>query len=383
METRFCFWSELSHSVIVCSVGGRISHREAAASALKRVIVLSVAVVCMFAMPADAMDRCTARFRPTDGIIRVFAYGVSGALRWQSTDTLLSEFANPDCLDKGTARRCELGAPGTIARVTPPSDCKIVLVDDSAACTAHVRFCVPGQRVSVPCLKVLNDGSDVVFSGCNVHVRDGTGTTGGDPNGTGNLFVGYNELLYADPAARGGSHNLVVGPGHEYPDVGGFVAGKSNVLGASYATVSGGSENEAGGTYASVSGGFENQALGFGAAVAGGRRNMAGGDYAAVLGGFYNLASGRYSIVAGGLGGAATGKHGSVSGGFGNQALGQSASISGGGANYATGYGSSVTGGSYNTASGYNATVSGGEYNTASGALSSVAGGEMNMAIGR
>jgi uncharacterized phage infection (PIP) family protein YhgE len=65
-------------------------------------------------------------------------------------------------------------------------------------------------------------GDDVYFTACNVHVISGSGATDGAVNGLGNLIVGYNEdaatLGAEGPSARGGSHNLVVGPGHTYMD---------------------------------------------------------------------------------------------------------------------------------------------------------------------
>ncbi len=86
---------------------------------------------------------------------------------------------------------------------------------------------------------------DVVFEGCNVHVRNGhsterTTTT----NGLGNLIVGYNEdgdiTVSAVPRTTGtkdrsGSHNLVIGPAHEYSGHSGLVAGSGNIISGDYA----------------------------------------------------------------------------------------------------------------------------------------------------
>jgi hypothetical protein len=58
-------------------------------------------------------------------------------------------------------------------------------------------------------------GNDITFRGVNVHVVNGTGTTDGTVNGLGNLIVGYNELR-STPNDRTGSHNIVVGPRHNY-----------------------------------------------------------------------------------------------------------------------------------------------------------------------
>ena len=48
--------------------------------------------------------------------------------------------------------------------------------------------------------------NEITFSGVNVHVVNGTGTTDGTVNGLGNLIVGYNELRGTGDA-RTGSHN--------------------------------------------------------------------------------------------------------------------------------------------------------------------------------
>jgi hypothetical protein len=39
---------------------------------------------------------------------------------------------------------------------------------------------------------VTRDGDTLLFDGMNVQVANGTGTTDGEPNGTGNLIVGYD-----------------------------------------------------------------------------------------------------------------------------------------------------------------------------------------------
>lgn len=129
-----------------------------------------------------------------------------------------------------------------------------------------------------------NGGDDVVFTGVNVHVRSGSGSTDGTVNGLGNLIVGYNEDVGGD-AARTGSHNLIVGPEHSYSSYGGFVAGYYNSVSGANASVSGGYDNRASGSYSSVSGGLS---------------NTASGSYSSVSGGYYNTASGAYSSVSGG-----------------------------------------------------------------------------------
>ncbi len=79
-------------------------------------------------------------------------------------------------------------------------------------------------------------GSDVMFEGVNLHIRNGAGDTiVGD--GTGNLILGYN-LDTAD--TRSGSHNLVIGDGHTYIGSAGIVTGSDSNLLHDYGSVIGG-----------------------------------------------------------------------------------------------------------------------------------------------
>jgi len=204
-----------------------------------------------------------------------------------------------------------------------------------------------------------NGGDDVVFTGVNVHVRDGSSDTDGAVNGLGNLIVGYNEDV-GDDAVRSGSHNLIVGTEHSYTSYGGLVAGQSNTISGPLATVSGGYFNTASGDRSSVSGGYSNTASAVYSSVSGGRLNTASYFSSSVSGGYANTASYYYS---------------SVSGGQDNTASSTSSSVSGGFSNTASEYYSSVSGGQDNTASSTSSSVSGGRYNIASGDYSSVLGG--------
>jgi len=206
---------------------------------------------------------------------------------------------------------------------------------------------------------VTRAGNDITFSGVNVHVVNGTGTTNGAVNGLGNLIVGYNELRGTGDD-RTGSHNIVVGVRQNYSSYGGLVSGDLNTISGVYASVSGGYGNTASGNYASVSGGLSNTASGFSASVSGGYYNTASDYYASVSGGYSNTASGFYSTV---------------SGGYLNEAIGSISSISGGSSNEASGSYASVSGGLSNTGSGFSASVSGGRNNIASGEYSFVSGG--------
>jgi hypothetical protein len=202
------------------------------------------------------------------------------------------------------------------------------------------------------------DLPEVVITGANLRLVNGRRATA-TTNGLGNLLVGYNEPREGENV-RTGSHNVVVGQGHNFSSFGGLVVGR---------------QNEIHGAFAAVSGGFDNAASGESAAVCGGIFNRASGKSAAVSGGFDNTASGNAASVGGGDGNTASGNTASVGGGHGNTASGHTAAISGGEANTASGIFSSISGGSEHTASGELSSVNGGHRNTASGYCSAVGGG--------
>ena len=67
------------------------------------------------------------------------------------------------------------------------------------------------------------DGTTLQFSGINVQIVSGAGSTDAPVNGKGNLIVGYDKGTMGQ--TRTGSHNVVVGDEHEYTNYGGLVAG--------------------------------------------------------------------------------------------------------------------------------------------------------------
>jgi hypothetical protein len=176
---------------------------------------------------------------------------------------------------------------------------------------------------------------EVVITGANLRLVNGRRATA-TTNGLGNLLVGYNESREGENV-RTGSHNVVVGQGHNFSSFGGLVVGR---------------QNEISGAFAAVSGGFDNTASGASAAVSGGIFNRASGASAAVSGGFDNTASASATTVCGGRGNTARGESATVSGGHGNTANGHTAAISGGEANTASGFTSAVSGGRNRTARG-------------------------------
>jgi hypothetical protein len=155
---------------------------------------------------------------------------------------------------------------------------------------------VDTQDPTVNGLKAPN----VFFEGANFHVESGSGATV-DTTGLGNLVIGYDEdslNASAIDAARTGSHNLIVGPDHEFTSSGGVVAGFANEVAADYASVVGGEYNLSAAPSTSVSGGNCNVA---GSSTPGTCPGLTQpGEAAVVSGGSSNAASGQASSIGGG-----------------------------------------------------------------------------------
>jgi len=168
-------------------------------------------------------------------------------------------------------------------------------------------------------------GPNITFSGANIHIVSGSGSTydKGAPRGLGNLIIGYDEdpinALAGDsvaglpimqtagfpsqlqPGDRGGSHNLVIGGGNRFTQsaFGGFVAGERNSVTGIGASVSGGYLNAAN-FYGSASGGLRNTVNGVFSSVTGGLLNNAPGELSSITGGYINEADGTCATVTGG-----------------------------------------------------------------------------------
>ncbi|MBT8132470.1 MAG: hypothetical protein KJO35_09395, partial [Gammaproteobacteria bacterium] len=193
------------------------------------------------------------------------------------------------------------------------------------------------------------DGTTARFSDVNVQIGNGSGFTD-KSNGTGNLIIGYdapggfcsnigfngNEAGCTGagetwtPSAKSGSHNLVIGDGHDYSGYGGLVAGLNNRVSGPWSSVSGGFGNTASGPRASILGGFLNSAAGIATTIAGGRNNVASGEQATVSGGSFSTADGTNATVSGGDQNTASGIGATVGGGANNVADAFAATIGGG-----------------------------------------------------
>jgi hypothetical protein len=137
-------------------------------------------------------------------------------------------------------------------------------------------------------------GNEVFLTGANLHIRNGLGRTEcadaeGNPipdcpNGLGNVIVGYNEPRASvfGENLRTGSHNVVVGPGHNFSRFGGVVAGELNEISGEFASVVGGDFNTANNRQSAVVGGSGNAASGLHSVVCGGENNTASGTFAVV-----------------------------------------------------------------------------------------------------
>ena len=227
------------------------------------------------------------------------------------------------------------------------------------------------------CVSSLSGGADFIFEGCNVHVRNGLGSTP-TTNQYGNLIIGYNRNDEYVP--RPGSHNIIVGDSHSYASYGGIVSGTRNVISGANATALSSIESTITGTNGAVLGGN----LGYvpvPAVIIGGSRNRVGpsGYFGVVVGGEENEEDGRNAVVVSGASNKAVGGGSLVGGGEANRAFSAVSVVCGGTGNSANGDVSSISGGLYNVANGSWSSVSGGASNSANGDYSSILGGNGNV----
>ncbi|MCP4131591.1 MAG: hypothetical protein GY754_11485 [bacterium] len=176
---------------------------------------------------------------------------------------------------------------------------------------------------------VSRSSNDIIFSGVNVQIVSGSGSTTGTVNGLGNLVIGYNELRGSGDD-RTGSHNIVMGYQSNFSSYSGIVTGNMNSISGWYACAIGGYSNTVNGNYAGTIGGNANTASADFATVTGGQVNTASGSGSSISGGYDNIASGSSSTVSGGHYNRSTFAETSVSGGYNNEASGRTCTVSGG-----------------------------------------------------
>jgi hypothetical protein len=255
------------------------------------------------------------------------------------------------------------GAQGPAGPAGPPGAAGSVA---GAADVAVIEARVVALENLLAAVSLHDDGAVIRFSGVNLQVVSGAGTTDGTPNGRGNVIVGYNERRNDETDDRSGSHNLILGRENTFSSFAGIVGGQGNTATSWYASVLGGFDNTAAGAWSVVSGGQENRAASPVSTVGGGTGNTARAISSAVCGGDGNIASGFGATVCGGAANAAAGLFSSVSGGQHNRSDGTAASVSGGGGEFAS---------DGNRASGDHSVVSGGASNHAGGDASVIGGG--------
>ena len=299
-----------------------------------------------------------------------------GAIR---SNHLASDAVSTDKISDGAVTAAKIsGGPGsgldsdTIdgkdSAAFAPAAGLVELQNALSALQARVDALESRNQVLEEKLKYLTvAGTDMVITGANLRVRSGSGATAGQVNGLGNVIIGYDEAratsfcsisdAYTDQSTcerdggvwitdnKDGSHNLIVGSGHNYASYAGIAAGHENTIWAPFSTVSGGTANTAIGYASSLSGGYRNTASGDAASISGGHTNLARGELSSVSGGTGNYGDGLYSSVCGGNLNTAEGEASAILGGYRNQATGESASVSAGQNNIASGAYSSVLGG--------------------------------------
>src|SRR5581483_4954821 len=91
------------------------------------------------------------------------------------------------------------------------------------ACSTGTKVALPASSTDqqtllavLPHMSFISSGvggkPTIRFSGVNVQVVSGSGTTNGTVNGEGNLVLGYDE----SPGTQTGSHNLILGVGQGF-----------------------------------------------------------------------------------------------------------------------------------------------------------------------
>ena len=236
-----------------------------------------------------------------------------------------------------------------------------------------------------------------VLEGVNFQI-----TRGSASSSAGNVIIGTNDVTdYTPNPARTGTHNLIIGNGHEYTGSNGIVHGENNRLTSPYAAVIGGRKGHVTGPGAVLVGGLMNHIDTQDAAVVGGYKNFIhnSASYSAILGGEadslfqqFTCAVGgkqnkvgedmsqdaRWSVsIAGNQNNVAKRWSATVAGAL-NQTNGASSAIIGGQGNLTSGEGASTVGGFENSTVGARSVIMGGQNNIANGSRSIILGGRSN-----
>ncbi|KAF7775249.1 hypothetical protein PCIT_a1398 [Pseudoalteromonas citrea] len=231
-------------------------------------------------------------------------------------------------------------------------------------------------RAILQCMTKVDN--TLVINGCNLHLANGSNKTHqhsdgtSSANGLGNLILGYNVINTSTGTpeqAHSGSHNLVIGDGHNYQSTGAIIAGANNRVTSRSAVVAG----------------VFNQVNGIASTVLSGSYHEVHGDYSIIFGGAANtIAAGvNWGSISAGESHNVEAHLASIVGGRHNTAKARASAISGGQFNETSGEYSVVVGGSLNKATARAAVVLGGRYNEANGEISTVAGGLKRSTTGK
>jgi hypothetical protein len=153
-------------------------------------------------------------------------------------------------------------------------------------------------------------GPNIVISGANVQIVNGTGQTG-IVNGRGNLIIGYDELPSPALSAgdRGGSHNLVMGMANKFTTwaYSGIVNGVSNVINGESDVILSGDNNVIAGNVSGlnrasviITGQGNTMFDATDSAIVSGVGNNIGNEYSVIVGGYANRQGGIESVILGG-----------------------------------------------------------------------------------
>ncbi|MEL6346297.1 MAG: hypothetical protein AAFV53_24515 [Myxococcota bacterium] len=204
------------------------------------------------------------------------------------------------------------------------------------------RFTVPASLLSLASYVEVNTVTDdVIFTGANVQIQSGSGETYGKGNGLGNLIVGYNKMPLGD-VDRTGSHNLIIGDGHNWEGNGNLLSGKENVIRSDAGAILAGQSNEVYGENGVIVGGMGNVVWGRdntivnsvdsfirgqNDTVVGGRNHedhgyYNNGSYSVIVGGSDSLMYGTLGVIVGGSQNVTYDYYGSILGGRENSSLG-------------------------------------------------------------
>ena len=201
---------------------------------MKQLNLILVFIVAMFVLCGDARRRWRRRRPPR------------GTLNFQAQDVAASK---KTCKPTSTSARCLLTAITALQAQVTSLTSQVSSLQTMLTAVQNNHALALGPYVSVDSSAENGlKGPHIIFSGANVHIESGSGSTV-DSIGLGNLVIGYDEDSMAASTIdgnRSGSHNLVVGPQHEFTGSGSVVFGYANFTSADSASVTGGECSAAG-----------------------------------------------------------------------------------------------------------------------------------------